>query len=63
MIVCSCRRVTDRAIEEAIGAGARDVAGVRLACGAATRCRGCVPALVELLADHGITPVELDDVA
>lgn len=64
MIVCSCRRVSDRAVHDAIHAGACDVADIRAASGAAARCRGCVPALLDLLAQHGIDPpAALDDVA
>ena len=63
MIVCSCRMVNDRTVEDAICAGARDLGDVRLASGAGTRCRGCVPTLLALLADHGIEPARLGDVA
>lgn len=64
MIVCSCRRVSDRVVHEAIDRGACDVGEIRAASGAATRCRGCVPALLDLLAEHGIDPpAALHDVA
>lgn len=63
MIVCSCRRISDHTVDDAIDAGATDVADLRTACGVASKCRGCIPTLLDLLADHGVTPTALDDVA
>jgi nitrite reductase (NADH) large subunit len=63
VIVCSCRRVNARTVEDAIEAGAHDVAEIRDASGAASRCQGCVPTLIELLAQHGLGPGTLDHVA
>lgn len=49
MIVCSCRRVNDHAVREAIASGARDVREVGAQCGAGSRCGGCWPTLDALL--------------
>ena len=50
MIVCLCRGVSERHIEDTVAAGAKTVGDVSLACGAATDCGAChslVAALVE----------------
>lgn len=52
MLICHCRAVNDRAIRDAIAAGAREPEELALGCGAGSRCGGCVPALLELLAKH-----------
>ena len=41
MLVCHCRRVTDRTIREAVRAGAETPEAVRVACGAGGGCGGC----------------------
>lgn len=46
MIVCSCRRVSDRLIQQAVSSGARSSEQVSLCTGAGTACGGCAPALV-----------------
>ena len=51
MVVCHCRVVNDRAVQEAVQAGARDVTTIGALCSAGTRCGGCVPALEALLDD------------
>ncbi|MGH9153607.1 MAG: (2Fe-2S)-binding protein [Acidimicrobiales bacterium] len=50
MYVCLCRRVTDRCVEAAIAAGARDVDAVGRLCRAGTGCGGCRPLLEALVA-------------
>lgn len=50
-IICQCVVVRDRAIVKAIRHGATDLAAVREACGAATRCGGC-EATVQALIDE-----------
>jgi assimilatory nitrate reductase catalytic subunit len=55
-IVCHCEVVRERSIVAAIHNGARSLADVQEACGAAMRCGGCGPAVAELLARHA-TPV------
>jgi bacterioferritin-associated ferredoxin len=52
MIVCQCRRITDRDVRAAVERGARDLAGLARECGAGTDCRGCRPTLEALLADR-----------
>ena len=44
MILCICQSVTDRDVDAAIRGGARSVAAVTRACGAARDCGGCRPA-------------------
>jgi bacterioferritin-associated ferredoxin len=41
MIVCICKRVSDRKIDDTIQAGATTVDGVGRACGAGTGCGAC----------------------
>jgi bacterioferritin-associated ferredoxin len=52
MYVCYCASVNDRAVEAAIDAGAHSIADLKQMCGAGTGCKGCLPALAELLAAH-----------
>lgn len=52
MYVCYCAAVNDTAVEAAIDAGARSIADLRRMCGAGEACKGCLPALAELLAEH-----------
>jgi bacterioferritin-associated ferredoxin len=50
MIVCLCRGVSERLIEDTVAAGAKTVGDVSRACGAATDCGAChylVAALVD----------------
>ena len=54
MIVCSCRRVSDHSVCDAIRQGASDVPSLGGTCGAGSRCGGCVPALLDLLASAGM---------
>lgn len=49
MIVCHCRKVTDRAICAAVREGAATVEHVAEMCGAGSSCGGCVPAVAELV--------------
>jgi len=53
MLVCHCKRVSDRTIRKAIDAGARCRREVAKACGAGTGdgCGGCRPVVDELLAE------------
>lgn len=52
MLICHCRVVNDRAVRDAIAAGARAPEDVANHCGAGSRCGGCLPALLELLAEQ-----------
>jgi bacterioferritin-associated ferredoxin len=54
MIICQCRVVTDREIRAAISCGAADVCAVAAVCQAGVRCGGCLPAVRDLLAEHGL---------
>jgi bacterioferritin-associated ferredoxin len=53
VIVCHCHRVNDRAVREAVEAGALDVEDVGAHCGAGTRCGSCRPTIGVLLATLG----------
>jgi bacterioferritin-associated ferredoxin len=50
MLVCHCHCVTERAIREAVRAGADSAAAVGSLCGAATACGGCRD-LVEIIVE------------
>jgi bacterioferritin-associated ferredoxin len=52
MIICVCKAVGERAVREAILAGARTVAELARATGASTDCGTCAEHLVELLAEE-----------
>lgn len=54
VIVCHCRVVSDRKVREAIACGAAGVCAVASACQAGMGCGGCLPAVRQLLADHGL---------
>lgn len=49
MLVCHCKRVSDRVIKAAITGGATCRGSVARACGAGTGCGGCLPAVDRLL--------------
>lgn len=51
-IICHCEAVRKRTIVKAIDRGAHTLADVQAACGAATRCGGCEPAVHALLERH-----------
>jgi len=52
VIVCSCRRVSDRAVSASVIAGAASVPEVAALCGAGSRCGGCHPELERLIESH-----------
>jgi bacterioferritin-associated ferredoxin len=52
MIVCICRRVSDRAIRAAIDAGASTVQEVGAACRAGTGCGACHESIEEMLCER-----------
>lgn len=54
MIVCQCKAVGHRRIDEAIDRGAHDVDAIGRACGAGTDCGGCHPRLADALERHGV---------
>ncbi len=51
-LICHCETVRERTIVKAIHRGAVTVEQVREVCGAASRCRGCEPAIHELVERH-----------
>jgi bacterioferritin-associated ferredoxin len=51
VIVCSCRRVSDRTVDAA-AAGASSIDEVIARCGAGDRCGGCHPELERRLEAH-----------
>ena len=53
MIVCHCRVVTDRAVADAVRAGARSVGAACRATGAGQDCGGCVFSMKRLVCEHG----------
>lgn len=54
MIVCHCAVVTDHEIRDAIHAGATGVCALAEVCGTSRACGGCLPAVREELAAHGL---------
>lgn len=54
MLICHCRVVDDRTIRAAVlgGAGCPDEVASR--CGAGSRCGGCRPAVLELIAEAAV---------
>lgn len=54
MIVCHCAVVTDHEVRDAIHAGATDVCALSEVCGTSRACGGCLPAIREELAAHGL---------
>lgn len=51
MIVCSCRRVSDRTVDAA-AVGACSLDDVIARCGAGSRCGGCHPELARIFEAH-----------
>ena len=52
MIVCLCRRVSDRTIRAAIADGASNVQEVGAACRAGTGCGACHETIEDMLHEH-----------
>jgi bacterioferritin-associated ferredoxin len=52
VIVCQCKVVTDRQVEEAIADGARSVSAVCRATGAARDCGSCIFTVKSLVCNH-----------
>lgn len=55
VIVCSCRKVSDATIHNAIAAGAASIADVGRACSAGTRCGGCWSTIQRMIDEHHAT--------
>ena len=55
MIVCHCKVVNDRAIADAVAAGARTVGQVCNSTGAARECGACVFAVKRVMCQHEAT--------
>lgn len=49
VIVCHCRRVTDRQIRQAVREGAECIGSVAAACGAAAGCGGCATVVHDIV--------------
>ncbi len=49
MIVCQCRRLTERDVRAELARGARDLAELAEGCGAGSACGGCRATLEALL--------------
>jgi bacterioferritin-associated ferredoxin len=56
MLVCHCRRVSDRQIRAAIHSGAHTAEQVSELCGAGAGCGGCVEAIDEIIAGEHPPP-------
>ena len=56
MIVCLCKRVSDRAIRAAVEAGAASVEAVGRATGAGTDCGGCRGTIAAMIASGTAPP-------
>lgn len=54
MIICHCKVVNDRAITEAVDAGAVSLAEVCRTTGAGTDCGGCVFAVKAIVCEHDV---------
>jgi bacterioferritin-associated ferredoxin len=52
VIVCQCKVVTDRQVDEAIADGARSVSAVCRATGAARDCGTCIFTVKALVCNH-----------
>jgi bacterioferritin-associated ferredoxin len=63
VIVCHCSVVNDRAVTEAVDAGARTLAGVCAATGAGRDCGACVFSVKRLLCEHEPAAVALPGAA
>ena len=53
MLVCHCRRVSDREIRAFVRKGTRSVRDVCRSSGAGSRCGGCMPLVRELVRTEG----------
>jgi bacterioferritin-associated ferredoxin len=56
VLVCHCKVVTDREVQAAVSAGARDEFDVADTCGAGSVCGGCVPLITALLSEGTCAP-------
>ena len=56
MIICSCERVSDAEIREAIAEGASSVDDVSDICGAGLACKACHGAIADVLVEAGRIP-------
>lgn len=64
MIVCVCRRLSDRDVRARVAAGAASPAEVFRACGTAPNCGSCVGDMRELISEcAGDAPPALADAA
>ncbi len=53
MLVCHCRRVSDREIRAVVRQGSTSVRDVCKASGAGTCCGGCMPAVKNIVQEEG----------
>jgi len=60
MIVCHCKRITDRQIRAAVRAGAVSRREVSRSCAAASRCGGCGPAVDAIIESERDTDAGLE---
>lgn len=51
MYVCNCNGISEKAMAQAIGAGAESPAGIFRACGSERACGRCVPEMNQALSE------------
>lgn len=59
MRICHCMAVSDRTIRAAVRDGAESLDAVARACGAGSMCGGCRPAVADVMADCGVSAVQV----
>jgi bacterioferritin-associated ferredoxin len=55
VLVCICKGVSERKLQDVIAAGAESVESVGRACGAGTDCGTCQGSIEELITEHRLT--------
>ena len=63
MIICHCKKLSDRQLREHVRAGVRSTRELARVCGAGACCGGCRPALDEILSEerpeHSLVAIRL----
>ena len=53
MLICSCKGVSERKIQDELRNGARSLQQIKDGCDAGTECGGCVRQIQKLMQVHG----------
>ena len=61
MIVCQCRRISDRHVRDAVERGASNLVDLARDCGAGSDCSGCHETLEALLGERNFTLPQAGD--